>query len=228
MDRDVRELLVDGASRMEITLSEEAVSRFSIYLALLQTWGSKINLTSRLRGKEVVTHHFLDSLAGMRFLSSMPEAHVIDLGAGAGFPSIPLKFVLPRVSFTLVESVRKKVSFCQQVIRDTRIAGVEVLWGRGEELGRRPEHQGRYDWAISRALGTSSDVVKLGIPFLATGGRVLLFKAEPDDDELRQLDLLSARIGAVWELHSVRVPYLEEARSLILVRMDSVHRSPQA
>lgn len=227
MKQDLRNILVDGSQRMGIALPEEAVGQFSIFLELLQTWGAKINLTSRLRGREVVIHHFLDSLAASRFLSSHVPGSVIDLGAGAGFPSIPLKFVLPRFNFTLVESVRKKVSFCQQVIRETGVVGMEAIWGRAEDLCHRPEHRCRYDWAISRALGESSEVVRLGVPFLIPGGRLLLFKGMPDDAELRQLDRLCTQIGGKWELHPVEIPYLQEARSIILVLLGAMAIPPQ-
>ena len=218
MDRDLREILVDGSRAMGIEISEESVVCFSTYLSLLQTWGGKINLTSRLRGREIVIHHFLDSLAGIEFLSSSPASRVVDLGAGAGLPAFPLKFALPKLQVTLVESVRKKVAFCDQVIRETGLTGITAIWGRAEELGNLPEHHGAYDWVISRALGDSADVVALGLPFLSPGGKILLYKGAPSESELQKLGEFCSDIGASWQLYPKRVPHLEESRSLIVVR----------
>jgi 16S rRNA (guanine527-N7)-methyltransferase len=217
VDRELREILVTGSSALGVSLTEEAVERFAAYLSLIQTWGRKINLTARIEGREIVIHHFLDSLAGFGRLSPTPDARVVDLGAGAGLPSIALKFALPRLTITLVESVRKKVSFCQEVIRATGVQGIAAVWGRGEELGLRPEHHAGYSWAVSRALGQAAGVVRLSLPFLEPGGRVLLYKGDPGRDELRELDGLCSEIGAAWEIRPISVPRLEEARALILV-----------
>jgi len=200
-----------------VTLADTAVARFATYLALLQLWGRKINLTTRLETSEVIRYHFLDSLAGVPILAASPTARVVDLGAGAGLPSLPLKIALPELLVLLVESVRKKVAFCQEAIRATGITGIEALWGRGEDLGARPEHGRSYDWAVSRALGSSVDVARLAFPFLAPGGRILLYKGEPDAGELQALDAFCTEKGGAWEQRKVSIPHLKAARSLITV-----------
>ena len=217
MNHSQRELLVTGASSLGVTLADTAVARFATYLALLQLWGRKINLTTRLETSEVIRYHFLDSLAGVPILAASPTARVVDLGAGAGLPSLPLKIALPELLVLLVESVRKKVAFCQEAIRATGITGIEALWGRGEDLGARPEHGRSYDWAVSRALGSSVDVARLAFPFLAPGGRILLYKGEPDAGELQALDAFCTEKGGAWEQRKVSIPHLKAARSLITV-----------
>jgi 16S rRNA (guanine527-N7)-methyltransferase len=212
-----RDLLVTGASSLGVALDEAAVARFSTYLALLQLWGKKINLTTRLESTEVVVYHFLDSLVGVPILEAFTAARVVDLGAGAGLPSLPLKFALPGLQVLLVESVRKKVAFCQEVIRATGMTGIDAVWGRGEDLGVRPDHRRAFDWAVSRALGSSAAVARLALPFLAPGGRLLLYKGEPDSGELQELDGYCAERGGAWDLRKVDVPYLKAARSLIVV-----------
>lgn len=219
MEDDLRTILVDGASRMGVELDAGAVSRFATLLSLLQTWGKRINLTTRLEGREIVVHHFLDSLAGVRFLAGAPDERVVDLGTGAGFPSFPLKFALPGLRFTLVESVRKKVSFCREVIRATGSAGIEALCGRGEDIAKLPEHRGAYSWAVSRALASSAEVLKLAHPFLAPGGSILIYKGTPGREELDDLDRSCAKIEAAWQVHDVEVPLIEARRSLVVVRI---------
>ena len=212
-----RELFVAGAARLGVALDAAAVERFSTYLVLLQKWGKKINLTTRLEASEVILYHFLDSLAGVPILEASPTARIVDLGAGAGLPSLPLKFALPGLRVLLVESVRKKVAFCQEVIRAAGVTEIEAKWGRGEDLGTRPEHLRTYDWAVSRALGSSADVARLALPFLAPGGRILLYKGEPDAEELAALDAFCTEQGGEWELHKIAVPHLKAARSLIII-----------
>lgn len=217
LDESQLELLVAGAAGLGVRLDDAAVARFATYLALLQLWGKKINLTTRLKTSEVILFHFLDSLAGAPILEASPAARVVDLGAGAGLPSLPLKFALPELRVLLVESVLKKVAFCQEAIRATDVTKVEAIWGRGEELGARSDHHRAYDWAVSRALGSSADVAKLALPFLAPGGRLLLYKGEPDSGELQTLDSFCTERGGGWEQRRVSIPGLKAARSLIVV-----------
>jgi 16S rRNA (guanine527-N7)-methyltransferase len=217
LNKAQRELLVAGASKLGVALDDHSVERFSAYLGLLQLWGKKINLTTRIETSEVILYHFLDSLAGVPIIATSPAARIVDLGAGAGLPSLPLKFALPGLRVLLVESVRKKVAFCQEAIRATGVTGIEALWGRVEDIGTRPDHHRAYDWAVSRALGSSMDVAKLAFPFLAPGGRVLLYKGDPDSEELQALDSLCTEKGGAWEQRKVSIPHLEAARSLIIV-----------
>jgi len=217
LNESQRELLITGASGLGVALDDAAVERFSRYLALLQVWGKKINLTTRRETTEVILYHFLDSLAGVPIIEASPVARVVDLGAGAGFPSLPLKFALPGLRVLLVESVRKKVAFCQEVIRAAGVTGIEAIWGRGEDLGIRLDHHRAYDWVVSRALGASVDVARLALPFLAPGGRLLLYKGEPDSAELQALAAFCTENGAAWELCKVTVPHLTAARSFIIV-----------
>jgi 16S rRNA (guanine527-N7)-methyltransferase len=214
-----RDLLVTGAADLGVTLDDAAVERFSIYLALLQLWGKKINLTTRLETTEVILYHFLDSLAGVPILREAQARRVVDLGSGAGFPSLPLKFSLPELQILQVDSVRKKVSFCQEAIRATRVAGIEAAWGRGEEIGMLQGHHRAFDWAVSRALAASAEVAALALPFLAPGGRILLYKGEPDSRELQDLDTFCSATGGGWLLRRIAVPNLKGARTLITVEV---------
>lgn len=217
MNDALHALLVAGASDLGVTLDDVCVKRFSSYLDLLRLWGRKINLTARLEQEEVIVYHFLDSLAGAAFLSGSGTARVVDLGSGAGFPALPLKIALPGLRVLLIEGIRKKVAFCQEVIRATGMTDAIALWGRGEVLGLQPGHHRSYDWAVSRALGQSADVARLALPFLAPGGRILLYKGEPESGELQGLDAFCAEHGGTWEQRQVSVPRLQGARSLIAV-----------
>ena len=218
METRLREILVEGASRMGIVLGEEAVARFDTLLALLQTWGSRINLTTRIEAREVVIHHFLDSLAGVPLLSGEPRARVVDLGAGAGFPAFPLKFALPDLRVSLVESVRKKIAFCREVIRATACTEIEAACARGEELSRDARYRGAYDWVVSRALGSSADVLRLSLPFLAPGGRILLYKGMPSRKELDDLEAACVKLGVSPTLQEAVIPFLDARRTLIVLR----------
>lgn len=219
MEASARDLLRAGASELGVELDGEALDRFDGYLGLLQTWGRKMNLSGRLETDEIVTHHFLDSLSGAAELSSGAGSRVIDIGAGAGFPSLPLKLALPHLEVLLVESSRKKVSFLKEVVRLTRMSGAAAIWARAEEAARRVELQRAFDWCVSRAVAASAAVVELAAPFLVPGGRVLLYKGDPGIEELGALDRLCSATGASWETRAIRVPGITSPRKLIVATL---------
>jgi 16S rRNA (guanine527-N7)-methyltransferase len=213
-----RELLARGAAETGVTLDNLGEDRFSLYAELLQRWGRKMNLTSRLETKEIVTTHFLDSLAALPLLAGASGTALVDIGSGAGFPSLPLKICLPRLSVVLVESAHKKVSFCREVIRRLDLAGATVVEGRGEEASGREDLAGAFDWAVVRAVGEAAKMARIAFPFLRPGGTLILYKGIPGEEELLSLKEESALLGAEFTLRPVQVPSLDAHRTLVLVR----------
>jgi 16S rRNA (guanine527-N7)-methyltransferase len=218
MEGEVGKILARGAAETGATLDDAGRNRFSLYAELLQLWGRKMNLTSRLETREIVITHFLDSLSAFPLLTAASKTSLIDIGSGAGFPSLPLKICLPGLSVTLVEGAHKKVSFCREVIRRLDLAGATVVEGRGEDVAGREDLGGAFDWAVVRAVGEAAKMTRLSFPFLRPGGTLILYKGTPGEEELRALEKESARLGADFTLRPVRVPYLDARRTLILVR----------
>jgi 16S rRNA (guanine527-N7)-methyltransferase len=218
MEVDAREILDQGAAETGVTLDAAGRDRFSLYAELLQLWGRKMNLTSRLETREIVITHFLDSLAAFPLLAAARKTSLVDIGSGAGFPSLPLKICLPDLSAVLVESAHKKVSFCREVIRRLDLADTTVVEGRGESVAGREDLAGAFDWAVVRAVGEAAKMARLSFPFLRPGGTLILYKGTPGEMELRSLEKESARLGAAFTLQPVQVPFLNARRTLVLLR----------
>ena len=132
MQDHLRTLLEDGAKALGITLDDEQIEAFLLYLRELKRWNRRLNLTSVVEEREIVVRHFLDSLVPERFLG--PEWRIVDLGSGAGFPGIPLKLARPDLSVLLVDSSMRKVAFERHIIRTLGLQGIEALHARGEDL----------------------------------------------------------------------------------------------
>jgi 16S rRNA (guanine527-N7)-methyltransferase len=101
-----------------LSLSEEQIKLFKIYLEELKLWNEKFNLVSYKTDKELIFRHFADSLSALIPLAKLGKADlsVVDLGAGAGFPGIPLKIAMPGIQLTLIESIAKKCSFLENLV----------------------------------------------------------------------------------------------------------------
>ncbi len=160
---------VAGAECLGLHLQASHLEAFGRYLTEILRWSSQINLTGLRRPEEIVRFGFLDSLSCL--LAFPQEARrVLDIGPGAGFPSVPLKIVRPYLDLTLVEAARKKASFLRHVIRSLALAGVRVIQERAERLAQDQGEAGIYDVVFARAVAPPREQARLALPFLSPGG----------------------------------------------------------
>jgi 16S rRNA (guanine527-N7)-methyltransferase len=145
------------------------------YLDEWAKWNSRINLTSETDPDAIIGKHIFDSLQYARVVKN-PEARVMDIGSGAGFPGIPLKVVFPGLIMTLVDSQRKRTNFLRNCARKMGLSNVEVLTSRAEDLDA--QYRERFDLILFRGVGEVSPCLELASVYLKTGGRVA-FKKDP-------------------------------------------------
>jgi 16S rRNA (guanine527-N7)-methyltransferase len=182
MTDNLLSLLSKHTEQFGLSLSQEDLSRFDIYLRGLKAWNEKFNLTAIKDDEGIVIKHFLDSLAPLKFIK--PSATLLDIGSGAGFPGIPLKIVEPSLKVTLIDSVNKKVTFMKHIITELGLADIEAIHIRAEELAKT--RKGCFDVVISRALASLSDFIKLGEPFLKDDGILIAMKGSRAEEEVRE------------------------------------------
>lgn len=152
------------------------------YISVLLRWNEKIALTTITDPLDIVRFHFGESMFGA---SAVPinEGRLADVGAGAGFPGLPLKMLLPSLYVVLIESNAKKASFLSECIRELDLSGVEVHRGRFEEI-KAAEH--RFDFVTARALGGYSDLVTWSQRQLTPRGALVMWLGERDAVEIRK------------------------------------------
>jgi 16S rRNA (guanine527-N7)-methyltransferase len=163
------DLLVAGAKALGLHLGGSTVAAFQAYREDLIRWSQRMNLTALTTPAQIVQQGFLDSLACAPLLP--PTAgRVIDIGSGAGFPSLPLALIRPDLEFTLVEPSRKKVSFLRHVTRKLSLTHVHVRPSRAEALSGEPEMHEAFDAALARAVAPLSEIGRMVLPFLRPAG----------------------------------------------------------
>lgn len=175
------------------------------YLALLKKWNSTYNLTAIHEPGKMLTHHLLDSLAVLPYVTGN---RLLDVGSGAGLPGIPLAIARPDLSVTLIDASHKKCAFMQQAAIELKLDNVTAMHARVEDL--RPDTP--YPQIVSRAFSDLSDFVRLTAHLLAEGGEWLAMKGLYPNEEIVQLK--GARVKQDIELH---VPGLEADRHLIVL-----------
>jgi 16S rRNA (guanine527-N7)-methyltransferase len=164
VDAATRQRLTEGANELGAALSAEQIDRFDEYLALLQEWNRRINLTAISDPAAVVGLHFLDSLAAVPLVRDCKT--LIDVGAGAGFPGAVLAIALPSLRVTCIEAVAKKVAFLQALKRKLTL-NLEALHLRDEQIDRT------FDAAISRATWAPAEWVERGTRLVSPGGLLI-------------------------------------------------------
>ena len=136
-------------------LSDKQQSQFAMLDELYHDWNAKINVISRKDIDNLYEHHVLHSLAIAQYINFRPEAKVMDLGTGGGFPGIPLAIMFPETHFHLVDSTKKKILVCDEVVKALGLTNVTTRWCRAEE------EKEKFDFVVSRAVMPLADLVKI-------------------------------------------------------------------
>ena len=216
------ELLIrEAPSFLGRALTAGEQDQFARYQQLLRDWNERVNLTAIVQPVEIQRRHFLDSLACLLALpdcSRGDHRRVVDVGAGAGFPGIPLKIVCPSWHLTLIDSVAKKTAFLQHLVDQLQLDDVDVLTGRAEDLARQAEHREQYDLVLARALAPLNVLAEYCLPFARVGGLLLApKKGAVADEEAAAQSAIQQLGGRSRPSISYRLPGLDEERSIVVV-----------
>lgn len=180
-------------------LTDQQKDQFQRYFQLLVEWNEKINLTAITAEDEVYLKHFYDSLAPILqgHLKNEPIA-LLDIGAGAGFPSLPMKILFPQLEVTIIDSLNKRIQFLHLLAEELGLKGVHFYHGRAEDFAQDKLFRAQFDLVTARAVARMQVLSELTIPFLKVGGRLIALKASSAEDEVKQaknaLNLLFAKV----------------------------------
>ena len=215
------EIIQTGAASMAFDLDPRQIRQFALFAVELIKWNRKINLTTITDPQALAVRHFLDSIAPVALIP--PGASLLDIGSGAGFPGIPLKIVRPDLRVTLIDSIRKKVSFQKHVIRTL---GLENIWSQQIRAERyTPENQ--FDVVITRALSDLTEFAALALPLMEKDGLMLALKGQPVDARAEVSRLLTGETGRLppndherltATLSTYRLPGIETERTIVAVQ----------
>jgi 16S rRNA (guanine527-N7)-methyltransferase len=192
------------------------IKKFQAYLALLLEWNKRIHLVSKKDAKsDRIIRHFIDSLCIFKVIDIPEEANLLDLGAGAGFPSIPIKIVREDVRLALVESIHKKTLFLQKLSQVLRFQKISILNQRAEKLADQPDLRERFDLVVAKALGKLKNIVGLSIPFLKKGGLLVTYKGKGLRREIEEIG--SLKDCRIKDVVKIEIPEMDLLRWLVVV-----------
>ncbi len=191
-------------------------------IAAMLDYNTRVNLTSIREPDAAWNKHILDSLAGLNTRIFDGERHVIDVGAGAGFPGLPLALARPReLRLTFVESVNKKCEFIHQMNQKFDLRA-RILCERAEILGQNYKYRAKFDIATARAVGSLPEVAELTLPFVAPHGYAVLWRGKDAEAEAREFKWPLARMGGVvQEVRAYELPDSDMTYHLTIIQKKS-------
>jgi 16S rRNA (guanine527-N7)-methyltransferase len=219
------ERLATQAAGFGLHLAAAQLEQFTAYQALLLEWNERINLTAIGEPALIQQRHFLDSLTCATVTGDLNGRLLIDVGAGAGFPGVPLKILYPLLRLTLVESVQKKARFLETVAAELGLADLNIITERAEVLGQQAAHRSQYDWAVARGVAEMRVLTEYLLPFCRVGGHVLAQKGRNAASETAAARGAIAELGgAAPQLRPVQLPHHTETHYLVVI--EKVRETP--
>lgn len=192
----LQEKLERAARALDVELAEGLDENMGVYLEELYRWNRAYNLVGRKTTWEGLVDHAIDSLTPLLYPKLFEEeAAMLDLGAGAGLPGIPLYLAKGALDMTLLEPVRKKNSFLRHIRRKLSLESLNVLSMRSEELCRSEENLNSYERVFMRAVADPARAAKLARPLLSSGGMLVLFLGKEHAEALSRKGKDPGRLG---------------------------------
>lgn len=205
--------------QLELQLDDRQKEQFNQYYQLLVEWNKVMNLTGITEYDEVNEKHFIDSLAIVKAVDPGKIESVIDIGTGAGFPGIPLKIAFPHLKVVLLDSLKKRINFLDEVIRTLELKDILTLHGRAEDYAKQKEYRESFDLCVSRAVANLATLSEYCLPYVKTGGKFVSYKSGTVDEELQQSKKAVHVLGGnLLETVKFQLPGTEIGRSFVMIQ----------
>ncbi|WP_163539638.1 16S rRNA (guanine(527)-N(7))-methyltransferase RsmG [Gracilibacillus sp. YIM 98692] len=209
-----------------IELSDDQIALFEKYYQILVEWNEKMNLTAITDKEEVFAKHFYDSVTAAFYFDFSNELDICDVGAGAGFPSIPLKIIYPHLKISIVDSLQKRINFLNHLASELNLTDVSFYHDRAELFGKKEAFRNRFDVVMARAVARMSVLSELCLPLARTNGTLLAMKGSNVQEELKVADQAIELLGGkVRKVETFQLPDENGERNIVLV--DKKKKTPK-
>jgi 16S rRNA (guanine527-N7)-methyltransferase len=201
-----------------IALNETQMHQFELYFRELVDWNNKMNLTAITDEEGVYLKHFYDSISAAFFQDFTKPLRLVDVGAGAGFPSIPIKICFPHLKITIVDSLNKRISFLQHLVTTLGLKDVTLFHDRAESFAKKKEHREHYDLVMARAVARMPVLAELCLPLAKIGGMFLAMKGPEVVNEIVESKKAFTTLGGeLVRNESLLLPFEESTRHFVFI-----------
>lgn len=206
---------VQKLQKKGFTITEKQQKQFAIYYETLVEWNKLMNLTAVTEKEEVYLKHFFDSITPSFYYDFTKVQSICDVGAGAGFPSIPLKIMFPHLEVTIVDSLNKRINFLNHLSAELDLTNVRFIHDRAETFGKGAYRES-FDVVTARAVARLSVLSELCLPLVKKGGHFLALKGAQGEIEVEEgLFAISILGGEVIHNHPLTLPEEDSMRYIL-------------
>lgn len=219
---------IQELSNHNFKITKEQEEQFKIYFKELIETNKVVNLTRITEESDVYLKHFFDSVTPLFTFGDVFKegSSLCDVGAGAGFPSIPLKILMPSLKVTIVDSLAKRLKFLENLIEKLNLSDVELVHGRAEDVGQNPTYREKFDLVTARAVANMTVLSEYCLPLVKKGGYFVALKGPKAAGELADSQkALSTLGGKLIKDEELTLPNSDEERTLVLV--EKVKNTPK-
>lgn len=197
-----------------LEMNEILYRKLNIYAEFLVEYNNKVNLTAITKPEEILVKHFADSIKISKLVNIPLNAKLIDIGTGAGFPSVPLKLYRPDIEITLLDSLQKRIYFLQELTDKLEIEA-QFIHERAENISKKEEYREKFDFSTARAVANMSLLSELCIPFVKVGGVFAAMKG-PLEDISKGENAVKVLGGEIFEVIDYEIG--GESRKVVVVK----------
>jgi 16S rRNA (guanine527-N7)-methyltransferase len=202
-----------------ISLNEGQFKQFALYYEQLVSWNEKMNLTGITEREQVYIKHFYDSVSLSFYVPMKEILTLVDIGSGAGFPSIPLKIIYPHLKITIIDSLNKRIQFLDNIVNELVLSDVNCLHGRAEDLARVDKYRDQFDLATARAVAKLNALNELCLPFVKKSGHFIAMKGSDPAEEIKEAKFSFKELKSELEgIHSFELPVEQSKRHVIVIK----------
>lgn len=206
----------DIKNQFNIDITEKQLNQFNIYYEYLVEYNKMVNLTRITEKEEVFYKHFFDSITLIESLDVEKINSLCDMGAGAGFPSIPLKIVFPHLKITIIDSLGKRITFLNQLLKKLHIDDIFLVYDRIENYAQL-NHE-KFDVVTARALGKLPLILEMGLPMTKIGGFFVAYKSNKYKTEVEQSKQAFKTLGGeLTKVVNIKLPLTYGDRTHLVV-----------
>lgn len=206
---------IEALKNLNIQLTDRQLEQLNKYYQLLVEWNKFMNLTGITEEKEVYLKHFYDSLTIARIIDLKKERTLCDIGSGAGFPGMVLKIVYPDLKITLVDSLQKRITFLNEVVKQLDLKDIELVHDRAEDFAKN--NREKYDVVTARAVAPINILIEYCLPLVRVGKYFIPMKGNISreinllDNSLKKID------GMLLKSDEFLLPKEDSNRTLLLI-----------
>lgn len=210
----MKEILEKTFKENNFEINGEKIDKFNDFFNLLLKFNENINLTRITSPEDAAKKHFLDSVYASNYIPQ--NSKIVDVGAGGGFPSIPLKIYRPDLDLTMLDSVGKKVDFLNECVSQLALKNCRAIHARVEDFAREKDHRENFDVCVSRAVASLNTLLEYCLPLVKPNGLFIAFKGSNALEELAEAKNALTKLGGILK-QTVEYSVVPNVKNYLLI-----------